>query len=166
MSCGLCGGNTHTAHIFWSDWSSSGVEQQRGEGRVYGPGCVVRVGEGLLWPSEASAAEAGTADGWWDARTHRPEDRHCYSADRHLTSAVTRERAECFAEMCGEHLVKLPWRVTSSKCQHRESFDLFTSAGCACVWAEMYTDRSLVNYLQSWEVDRLNVNFCYFTPNV
>lgn len=78
--------------IVWPDWSSSGVEQQRSEGRVYGPSGVIRVSERQIWPSDPSAAEARTPDGGWDARTHQPEDHQCFSVDRHLTSAVTRER--------------------------------------------------------------------------
>lgn len=39
------------------------MEQQRGEGRVHGPGGAVRVGEGPVFPSEAPAEETGTAAG-------------------------------------------------------------------------------------------------------
>lgn len=72
----------------------SGVEQQRGEGRVHGPGGVVRVAEGLPQPTEASAEERRTQRGRRDARKHRPEGCHGDSAHRHLTSPVklTEER--------------------------------------------------------------------------
>lgn len=47
---------------------SSGVEQQRGEGRVHGPGGAGRGGQGHHGPSEAAAEEAWAADGGRDAR--------------------------------------------------------------------------------------------------
>lgn len=36
---------------------SSGVEQERSEGRVYGPGSALRVSDRQLQPSEAQAAD-------------------------------------------------------------------------------------------------------------
>lgn len=75
-----------------TDCSSSGVEQQRGEGRVHGPGGAVRVGEGPVFPSEAPAEETWTAAGGWDARLHQSENLHFHSADRHLITSVTWER--------------------------------------------------------------------------
>lgn len=69
-----------------SSVSSSGVEQQRREGRVHGPGGAVRLGEGHLRAAAAAAEEARPAVGRRDARQHQPEDRHLHSADRHVTS--------------------------------------------------------------------------------
>lgn len=73
------------------------MEQQRGEGRVYGPSGAVWVGEGHHRTSKASAEEARSADGRRDARLHQPEDHHFDSADRHVTLSVT---PEVSAESC------------------------------------------------------------------
>ena len=85
--------DTRPSHTVWQ-WhsalylklpcSSSGVEQQRGGGRVHGPGGAVRLGEGQHRSPDAPAEEARPADGRRDARHHRREDCHIHSAAGHV----------------------------------------------------------------------------------
>ena len=109
-----------------TDCSSSGVEQQRGEGRVHGPGGAVRVGEGPVFSSEAPAEETWTAAGGWDARFHQSEDLHFHSADRHLITSLTWEREMRLYSLLN-YTVRLTGRRHQSKHRHRHHHWMWTT---------------------------------------
>lgn len=123
--------------------SSSGVEQQYSEGWVHGTGGVVRVGNRLPRPSEASAAEEGRERGGRDARIHQSEGRHVYSADRHLTRAVT----WMFYQNMTCDIIQAP--------APENYLHVFLRQMLACYWRDM--SRLLL--------DRLNATSSYFNPN-
>lgn len=114
-------------NIFQTDCFSSGVEQQRSEGWIYGPSRVVRVSERPHRTSEASAQWSRTAD----ARHHRPEDRHLGSADCHMTG----ERAESFLSFNVNILCNL---FNKHQNQQRDAF----------VWRWIYVSRELWDKLK------------------
>lgn len=139
--CSRDNGNTYSSSIL--NWSSSGVEQQCSEGWVHGTGGAVRLGNRLPRPSEASAAEDGRERGGRDARTHQSEGRHVYSADRHLTRAVTWK----FYQNKTCDIIQAP--------APENYLHVFLWQMPVCYWRD--TSRVLL--------DRLNATSSYFNPN-